>query len=237
MSLFTSNKHPRRTSVACERIAPPFYLFPSPPPVPQSSLSRRLVAPLNSTHRQLLLSRVFVRMRSISLRNHIYIFFIFVFTQATRYFLIILLIDTSFLLLLPRSPFSRSGRARISHENDPHTSIYRLSLSFPQSFGKSPPLVVPPPPVGFSLPKNHHPLLASFYVLAAGGKSTARYPPEIMNIQHRPPPTCLPLPLPFNPLPFLLSYYLCTSIYSQKTYASGKTSKIEKSQCVRNPSE
>lgn len=177
VSLFTSNKHPRRTS-ACAKgsLREPFHLFP---PSPFKVLS--LVV---SSHPFLLLptvnsSRAFCADAIDPLLKiiYIFIFFLFVFTQATRYFLIILLIDAS---SSPPStaPFFRSGRAKISHENDHR---YRLfCFSSPQSFGKSPPLVVLPP-VGS---RRATPVLSPRFTSSSRReeKIPARYPPE--NYEH-----------------------------------------------------
>lgn len=178
VSLFTSNRHP----CARARIAPRLLL----PPPSLSIFSEP--------------SREFVRV-SASLKNHILLcvlFFIDFFYTSYSYFLIILLIDTSFRpspLSPPPSPLPVEKRAISPIEGiiDRFRLLPPLLLPF-QSFGKSP------------LP----PRLVSTLVLVRGERKKYRAMSSRIYIFHqyifalflRPS-----LPSPFPPP----RYYLCTS--------------------------
>lgn len=170
VSLFTSNKHPRRTSAVCAKGSLPAALLP--PPFPRSpskvlSLASSRVASRTSRPPLQLLSR----------KSYICMLYFFVcfYTGSTRYLLIILLIDASFLSFLhgpsPLPLFSlpiwtREDLARyISDSFALVPSVFwkiAATRRFPpRGIPKSPPPVPPP-------------RLASFRVLAAGGKGKPR---------------------------------------------------------------
>lgn len=145
--------------------------------------------------------------RSASLKNHIFLCVLFYcfFTQATRYFLIILLIDTSFSTLLSPSAVSFPiGKRAISPIDNNRYQL--LHLVFPLSFS-------------FSLLENRRYLLASstLALSAARGKSTVRYLPGYIFIYIYSSPSSCPTLSPHSPPipPFLhvshSRYYLYTS--------------------------
>jgi len=129
VSLFTSNKHPRRTSIECERIASSFYLFlPSPLKVLSLDVSSH---PLTSPT----VKRAFVRLRSTLLKIiYIYIFVCF----YTGYTLLPNnTINRCFLpLLLPQPPFSiwtRGSCTKMTIDTDfcsrPLQSFWKITVT------------------------------------------------------------------------------------------------------------
>lgn len=179
----------------CERIAPASFI-PFSPPFPSKSSLSSFRTP-NFRPPLTLLARLCGCDRSLLKIIYIYLVFLFVFTQATRYFLIILLIDASFLSSF-HGLLSDLGRAKTVLARK-WLLITDFLLASPQSFGKSPPLVVPPwDPEG--------PPCASLRFTSS--RREEKVPRDILPKSQTSSPFSPP---PFR-LSFLSSYYLYTSI-------------------------